>query len=184
MKRILCIYAVFIATVFCTQAVASPQKVAVIFSKSTGRIRSIFQPEKELELNRIKLIPGEDYLILYLDEATIDINVLQQKVSSLTGTIPKNDRYAIVDNNGNIVGSLIADPTCGDKILNCTLIQSDNADKGWSWTQGGGFISPQEKPPYTDTQHTVLQKYHDRDRNTVFSLDEKDTLSNLGIQST
>jgi hypothetical protein len=105
-------------------------KFAVIYSKSTGRIRWEFCPDDDSQLNDIRLLDGEDVLILKNSDRTI-LPDLQDKINKKTGKVPQDDRYAVVDSLNNVVSVIIADPLCGDSVPSCQLIAHPTASPGW-----------------------------------------------------
>jgi hypothetical protein len=113
----------------------SATKFAVIYSKATGRIRWEFHPDDDSQLNDIKLLDGEDVLILKNSEKVI-LPDLQDKLNKKTGKVPKDDRFAVVDQLGNVVGAIIADPLCGDSVPSCQLIAHAEASPGWKLDKG------------------------------------------------
>lgn len=151
----------------------------VIYSKVTGRIRWWIKPDNDNVLDNIKLQDGEAFLKLD-DSLYGDVLKLQDIIFQQTGLSPSNDRYAIVDANGNVTGALIADPLCGDSIKDCQLIAHDKAGVGWTYDVNKGFT----EPPIllrTSDEDAVILKYHSRDDKTVFTQQEMDLLKGLGI---
>lgn len=129
----------------------------VIVSAATGRIRwhtDAGHPKAELQTS---LVARKGETVLLLEDAQYgDLAALQATVSALTGLMPANDRYAIVDATitdptvisatGNVIGAIIADPLCGDAVPNCQLIADPAAGLGWKWTSLTGFVAVAPAP--------------------------------------
>jgi hypothetical protein len=99
----------------------------VVFSKETGRIRSIFVPDNDEQIKDLLYLDGEDSII-FDDKEVPPLEDLQKLVSDKTGLIPKDDRYAVVDDKGEVKAIIIADPKCGDSIKDHELIASIDAE--------------------------------------------------------
>lgn len=112
----------------------------VVYSKTTGRIRSIIHPDSDSELNNIPVGIGE--ASIKLDNANyLDLDTLQTFLSSITGITPSNDRYAVVDSQGVVIGAVIADITI-DAVPGAQLIKHPSASTGWTWSADAGFTAP------------------------------------------
>jgi hypothetical protein len=114
--------------------------IFVIYSATTGRIRSIIVPQGNEKISP-NLLAGEAVQQFDMSVAKQDLNTLQASLNAITGLSPANDRFAIIDNNGNVTGAVIADPSCGDVVPACQLVASPNATIGWKF-QAGVFIPP------------------------------------------
>lgn len=125
----------------------TPGKFGIVYSTTTGRIRSIIPPAPTQDLDNIKVGEGEEMLRLDDTSYVEDLDQLQDIVSQQIGLVPTNDRYAVVDDTGQVVGIIIADPSAGDYLPGFSLIPSKTAQVGWSWQSGKGFIAP---PPLPD----------------------------------
>lgn len=113
--------------------VVPASKFAVIYSQTTGRVRSWhnFNGKDETDdmLSSVCAAQGEAIALFPMEEYG-DVFAIQALVNQITGLIPSNDRYAIIDPNqldetGNpiVIGSVFADPDgCGDKIKDMKLI--------------------------------------------------------------
>jgi hypothetical protein len=123
----------------------------VIYSKATGRIRShTGTGHTSSEIDSILKVGTGEALFKFNDNQFGDLPTLQSLLSQSTGLTPSNDRYAIVDTSiislsilnsvGNVVGSIIADPSCGDNIPGYELIAHSDATKGWKYTSLTGFV--------------------------------------------
>lgn len=124
----------------------------IIYSKATGRVRRVIVEnpppiDPVAYANKLKLTSGEA-LITYglkdeekqLKDTAIDWQAI---VSAETGSIPTNDRYAIVNQDGEVVGSLHADLACGDAVNDCALVPHDKADDKWIYDYAKqAFIEP------------------------------------------
>jgi hypothetical protein len=121
--------------VFCLcafPALAESTQVAVFYSLSTGRVRWILSADNDAALLRTGPGPGEDKLIL--DKAQgWDLPTLQARVSDATGKLPADDRFAIVNAVGQVVGAVIADPDgTGDRAPSGhRLLRHAEAGRGW-----------------------------------------------------
>ena len=114
-------------------AQVSQGQFGVVYSTNTGRIREVITASNPKDLSSVNLRKGE--ALLKLDNNQYgDLPTLQSTVSLQTGLTPSNDRYAIVDPQGNVIGATIADPTIDPPPANDTLIQSDAAVPGWKYT--------------------------------------------------
>lgn len=116
-------------------------KFAVIYSKATGRIRWQFHPDNDEQLNDIKLLDGEEVKFFNNSEKCL-LQDLQSKLNLKTKKVPTNDRYVIVDKDNNVIGAIIADPLCGDKIKDCELVAHKTATIGWKMNSSKQFIEP------------------------------------------
>lgn len=114
---------------------ADSQNIAVFYSKTTGRIRWVLDPDSDREIqNIVSKNPGEAVLLLPRNQ-NVPIDKLQVIINSKTGKTPTNDRYIVVDpKTGNVENMIIADPDgCGDKIDGKLLIQHATADQRWHY---------------------------------------------------
>lgn len=118
-------------------------KFAIIYSKATGRIRWYLRSDDDSDHQTINLLPGEALMELP-NELWNNHIALQEHVNKHTGKVPKDDRYAIVHPNGDVVGAILADPKCGDKIEGHQLISHPEASAGWRHHPQKGFIKPEE----------------------------------------
>lgn len=110
--------------------------VGLVYSQTTGRLRSIVIPDNNGELIGRKLNSGESILIISSSQfATASADGLQDMVTATTGTTPVNDRYVFLKNIDSIeyvIAAVIADPVgCGDMAPpGMTLIAHDSAGPG------------------------------------------------------
>jgi hypothetical protein len=118
----------------------------VVYSKNTGRIRSIVVPENKNEqqiLDLVKLNIGEA-LIRFDMKDFAEQPILQDKLNEITGLIPKDDRFIVVNPNTNKIESVIIADEKIDTILERKMIRHSEADKNWKYN-GKEFIKPKEK---------------------------------------
>lgn len=115
-------------------------KFAIIYSKKTGRIRRFSTVTDGIpEISPVK--DGENMLVFEEDKYG-DLYTLQNLINTVTGLTPTDDRYAIIDNKGDVQGSILADPEgCGDSVPDMVLVKHANADKGWIYDKEDGFIN-------------------------------------------
>lgn len=117
----------------------------IIYSKATGRVRRVFvespPPADPIAYAASVRIADGEAIITYgltdqekllkgAEESAVD---WQGIVTAATGLAPTNDRYVAIDKAGNIIKSLLADPSCGDAIEGCQLIQHNDADDKWTY---------------------------------------------------
>lgn len=92
--------------------------VALIFSASTGRLRSWIVPDNDEEIAGYSSPnPGESVLIITLSEYTAAAGVfeLQALLNISTGKSPEtDDRHIMIDAGGNVGHALFACVACGD----------------------------------------------------------------------
>ncbi len=110
--------------------------ISVIYSQTTGRIRSVIVPQTANEQITPNLLPGEAVQQFDISIAKQDLNALQASLNAITGLTPTNDRFAIVDVLGNVVGATIACPACGDSVPGHQLIANPAASPGWKLVAG------------------------------------------------
>lgn len=129
-------------------------KFGVVYSQTTGRIRAIYIPDTDAQLQSIRPRPGEA-LQLFTQAEYAALPALQDALIKITGVTPSNDRYAVVDTSipkqqadatGNVDSVIIADPLCGDSIPGKTLIADRLAGVGWKWAADTGFSDTRPVP--------------------------------------
>lgn len=113
--------------------------IPIVYSQSTGRIRQIYELEKDDDPAAIRTLPGE--AIHALDGELTDymsakgeplLHEIQAILNDVTGLNPakSDDLYAVVDpQSGTVVGCVTCDPDCGDKLDGFALIKRADADK-------------------------------------------------------
>lgn len=112
------------------------QKFFVVYSKTTGRVRSFIVPQFSYETVSPTTGKGEGVLGFPMSQYG-NLSTLQTLVTKATGLTPANDQYAIVNNQGQVIGSIFADPQgCGDSIQGATLVASSVAGPGWTYSAG------------------------------------------------
>lgn len=107
----------------------------VVYSKNTGRIRSIVVPENEKEqhiLDLIRLNNGEALIRFDMKDFS-NHDILQEKLNKITGLIPKDDRYVVINNKGEIESVIIADKKCGDNVAGKQMIKHAHATMTWTY---------------------------------------------------
>jgi len=115
-------------------------KFAVIYSKKTGRIRRVSGLSNDIPI--ISPVKNGEEMVIFEEDKYADIHTLQDVISSITGLIPQDDRYAVVDDKGYVQGAIIADPDgCADMIPNMRLIKHSTADNGWIFDETDGFVN-------------------------------------------
>lgn len=125
---------------------------AIVYSVATGRVRRVIDPNAIVPnviafLAQAKAGAGEAVMVYNKQGSGADtLAAWQSAVTTLTGKTPANDRYCIIDANNNIIGSLIADPSCGDAVPNCTLVAHATADQTWTFTPPNIFVAPATLP--------------------------------------
>lgn len=76
-----------------------------------------------------------------------DLDGAVEAVRAATGVMPPSGRCVVVS-EGRVVDVVKADPDL-DRIDGATLIATETADVGWTWTLEGGFVPPLVGPPST-----------------------------------
>lgn len=98
--------------------IGSATTVGYFYSKATGRLRWILRPDSDAELAENPARGGEAQLLVpmatHVQAAQSGPHAMQAIVTGHTGVTPTGDRHAIVDATGNVVGTVYADPACGD----------------------------------------------------------------------
>lgn len=123
----------------------------VVYSIATGRVRRWYASNRDNEIKGVDIADGE--AVLHVDaERGLTLPILQDRVTQASGKRPQSDRYVLIDPDGKIVSSLVADPTCGDKAehfgLGYALVQHDTADERWSYSHATRtFTAPPVKDP-------------------------------------
>lgn len=126
--------------------------MAVVYSKSTGRIRRWLVPDYDWEIDSMFIHPGEASLSLEDSCRSYDEAELQKLVNSHTGNnTPGDHRHAVVK-DGVVLAAILADPTCGDYIEGHELICHEHAGPGWKHHPVEGFIAPERvvEEPWVD----------------------------------
>ncbi len=75
------------------------------------------------------------------------LDALQAYVTQQTGLVPANDRHAIVDAQGNVLGAINADLACGDGYPGMTLVPDASAGPGWTYLNGVFTAPPSNMTP-------------------------------------
>ena len=118
----------------------------IVYSKNTGRIRSIVIPEENEQhiLDLVNLNNGEAFIRFDMEDFDNE-EVLQEKLNKITGITPKDDRYVVVDNDGKIESIIIADEKCGDKIKGKQMIKHAEATMNWTFNKNTKEFNAPEK---------------------------------------
>lgn len=131
----------------------SPGSFQVVYSKTTGRVRSYVVPQFANESVTAQTGAGEAVLTFPMAQYG-NLPAIQKLVAIATGLTPSNDRYAIVNAQGMVVGAIYADPVgCGDslagnqKFAGDSLVASQIAGPGWTFMLG--MFMP---PPFVKTK--------------------------------
>lgn len=126
-------------------------QIALVYSTSTGRLRSWIVPDEDSELDGfVPANPGEASLVITREQydAGSDLAGLQGLINTVTGKSPINeDRYADIDAGGNVVNVLHACPNCGDvPPSGITRMQHDTVPRG-AFFIGASYFVPQGRVP-------------------------------------
>lgn len=109
----------------------------IVYSKNTGRIRSIVVPENKNEqqiLDLVKLNIGEA-LIRFDMKDFADEYVLQDKLNKITGLVPKDDRFIVVNPTTNKIESVVIADEKIDSILGRKMIKNAEATSTWTYNR-------------------------------------------------
>lgn len=119
-------------------------KFGIVYSKNTGRIRSMVVPENEKEqhiLGLVKLLNGEAFVKMDMKEFDM-VDIVQEKLNKITGIIPKDDRFVILNSKNEVEGVIIADKKIDN--LSAKTIKNQDANIGWKYNKGK-FEIPDKK---------------------------------------
>lgn len=120
----------------------------VLYSLATGRHRMIVSgdpvPPKPRRGEGVREMPDDVYKAWAAEvKAGGTRDFAQEWLNAQTGKVPTDDRYAIVDADGNVKGAVIACPDCGDAIPGCELVRHKEADAGWIFLKvAREFVKP------------------------------------------
>jgi hypothetical protein len=128
------------------------QKVAIIYSAAIGTVRRIVLPDANQELDDPAHQAGYGERRILVSREGYDQHGAQELVNRITGRKPRpgiDDRFAVVDPDGNVVTAWIADPACHPDISTLlpdghTLVQHEHATAGWT-LKGRRFAAPPEE---------------------------------------
>lgn len=117
----------------------------IVYSAATGRVRRVLDPQKVVAnviqfLAQANLGVGEAAMV-YTKTGADNVTAWQAAANAHTGLTPTADRYCVIDAGNNIVGTVIADPACGDGYPNCTLVAHPIAGPGAGWTYSAGVFT-------------------------------------------
>jgi hypothetical protein len=107
--------------------------VGVIYSGTTGRIRSVVIPDFDSQLINRALGKGEAIQIVSsATYSSLSLDGLQSFLEGITGLSPTSDRYVSIDASGNVIDIHIADPVgCADlsPYAGCSLTAHATANR-------------------------------------------------------
>ena len=110
--------------------------VGLVYSITTGRLRSIVIPDYDSDLPAHTIGRGEAMLVIPMAQYA---GQSESGLQAIIGLTPTNDRYISVDQNTNVISSHIADPVGCDDVspyVNCTLIAHPTAKQGDYYING------------------------------------------------
>lgn len=116
---------------------------AVIYSENTGRIRQVVIADA---FDKYTIAKGETMRLIDKSQYA-SIDSLQSIISNDTGLIP-DDKYAVVDDKGNVTGIITAD-TSIDTMPGKELVKSNEAKPGYTYDKNRGFLDPKPAPVLT-----------------------------------
>jgi len=120
-------------------------KFALVYSESTEIIRRVIVPDRDEDLGNVH-VAGDGEVMVVGDLATyVDYDSAHSVFTALMGREPGHGRCAVIDDHGNVVNLQMACPDL-DSIPGHLLVQSKDAQVGWTWTQAEGFKAPPEPP--------------------------------------
>ena len=132
------------------------------YSTATGRLRRATRnssgesfSNKHLENNNLAAF-GETRIRI---RDNLDISGIETEVLKRSGITPANDRYAVVNSNGDVVNIIIADPLCNDSVENHILVENPDARIGWRQMRDGTFQRTLE-----EIEHDISAQESKRDR--------------------
>ncbi|MHB8816140.1 MAG: hypothetical protein ACYDAE_23150 [Steroidobacteraceae bacterium] len=124
---------------------------AIVYSKTTGRVRHVVDPEINVPnvvafLAQIPLTAGEA-VIVYTKTGADNIIAWQAAVNQVTGKsvavgVDAGDTYAEVDGQNHILSIHVADPASGDVGPNGGTLVLAPAGCSMNWTYNGTTFSP------------------------------------------
>lgn len=125
-------------------------KVGIVYATQSGILRRVIFPDSDTSLSDGTHFvgAGETMLIAPLAEynnakSKADGTPQNQPEAQLfkthTGKAWASGRCAVIDNTGLVVKTIHADPAL-DSINGMTLVSSDVALPGWTWTLQSGFV--------------------------------------------
>lgn len=117
----------------------------IVYAIGSAQVRRFIYPTIDnAEIDAVPLNAGEAVVHCsrgpYLS-TTAWQNAVTNAVIDATGKVPGDPRCAVIDNNGNVVGVIKADPAI-DSVAGMTLVSSSEVNIGWTWTASGGFKPP------------------------------------------
>jgi hypothetical protein len=106
-------------------------KFPAIYSIATGRVRRYSFLDSDVELANVHPGQGEGILLFPIGQFGNHVAV-QALVTAQTGIVPSNDRYVLIDGQGNYKGAILADVLCGDALPGVTLVQHATVNESWT----------------------------------------------------
>lgn len=109
----------------------------VVYSKNTGRIRSIIVPANESEQHILDLvILNNGELLQRFDMKDFAGEpILQYKLNKITGLNPKDDRFIVVNPTTNKIESVVIADEKIDSILGKKIIKHAEAMPTWTYNR-------------------------------------------------
>lgn len=134
---------------------------ALVYSLSTGRVRRWLVPDADGNVDA-GLSAGEAVLRVPRGHGGA-LPLMQAHATANGGRTPLADRYVMVDRRTScIVGAVICDPACGDRVPGVFLVQHDTADASWgfAWTKDGATFTAPPTPQYTQEEADAFAVRH------------------------
>lgn len=126
-------------------------QIHVVYSKLTGRIRSIVVPTQVGEPVACNLGEGEAVSHFDLSFVKQPLEALQAALNQQTGLVPSNDLYAMVDVQGNVTKLVLADLAIDAPDAGCQLVAAQVAGPGWTYDKNAKtFTNPKPLGPAPD----------------------------------
>lgn len=108
----------------------------IIYSARTGRLRRTITDGVRSDDVLLALFPAGPGEV-----ARLGPPVTQQQLNALTGLVPRDDRYAIVNSAGDVTGAILADHVI-DGLPGLALVAHATARVGWRQMLDGTFQRP------------------------------------------
>lgn len=127
-------------------------KFGIVYATASAQIRRYIYPTlSDSEISNHPLQPGESLTTCnigpYASSAAWQ-TAITNAVTAAAGKAPGDPRCCVIDGSGKVVEVIMADPAI-DTVSGMTLVNSSVANVGWTWTAGGGFVSPPPQPGKT-----------------------------------
>jgi hypothetical protein len=137
---------------------------AVIYSATTGRVRRIVLSDPSTSAQDLPPnLSRAGEAVLETDQPG-DLNAMQALVTAETGLTPIDDRYALFDKDGNVIGAVIACPGCGDKVEHTGAVSwAKHPTAGIGWRHDGrDFVAPPEADIRSFDYDSLIQELEAR----------------------